>query len=107
MSEQRRDRRGIETGQVLGLPVVATAFRLGRIEQVGSPLELYNAPRNLFVAGFMGSPRMNFLKATIRSADAAGVEVAIGGGTLVRVPRDGRKGRQLRSLQPAQLCVCG
>ena len=65
-------------------------LRLGRIEQVGSPLELYNAPRNLFVAGFMGSPRMNFLKATIRSADAAGVEVAIGGGTLVRVPRDGR-----------------
>lgn len=33
----------------------------GRIEQVGSPLELYNNPRNLFVAGFLGSPRMNFL----------------------------------------------
>ncbi len=33
----------------------------GRIEQVGSPLELYRAPRNLFVAGFIGSPKMNFL----------------------------------------------
>jgi len=33
----------------------------GVIEQVGSPLELYRAPRNLFVAGFIGSPRMNFL----------------------------------------------
>lgn len=33
----------------------------GRIEQVGSPLELYNNPHNLFVAGFLGSPRMNFL----------------------------------------------
>ncbi|WP_160012056.1 ABC transporter ATP-binding protein [Rhizobium sp. 18055] len=33
----------------------------GRIEQVGSPLELYNKPDNLFVAGFIGSPRMNFV----------------------------------------------
>jgi len=33
----------------------------GRIEQVGSPLELYRNPRNLFVAGFIGSPKMNFI----------------------------------------------
>ncbi|ALA20272.1 MULTISPECIES: ABC transporter ATP-binding protein [unclassified Chelatococcus] len=33
----------------------------GRVEQVGSPLELYRNPKNLFVAGFIGSPRMNFL----------------------------------------------
>jgi multiple sugar transport system ATP-binding protein len=33
----------------------------GRIEQVGSPLELYRNPANLFVAGFIGSPRMNFI----------------------------------------------
>jgi multiple sugar transport system ATP-binding protein len=33
----------------------------GRIEQVGSPLELYQTPRNLFVAGFIGSPKMNFI----------------------------------------------
>ena len=33
----------------------------GRIEQVGSPLELYRSPRNLFVAGFIGSPKMNFI----------------------------------------------
>ncbi|MEM9222726.1 MAG: ABC transporter ATP-binding protein [Pseudomonadota bacterium] len=33
----------------------------GRIEQVGSPLELYRAPKNLFVAGFIGSPKMNLL----------------------------------------------
>ncbi|MEX5729595.1 multiple sugar transport system ATP-binding protein [Rhodovulum iodosum] len=33
----------------------------GRIEQVGSPLELYRTPKNLFVAGFIGSPKMNFL----------------------------------------------
>ncbi|MGN6767569.1 MAG: ABC transporter ATP-binding protein, partial [Rhizobiaceae bacterium] len=34
----------------------------GRIEQVGSPLDLYRSPANLFVAGFIGSPRMNLIK---------------------------------------------
>jgi len=33
----------------------------GNIEQVGSPLELYRNPKNIFVAGFIGSPKMNFL----------------------------------------------
>ena len=37
----------------------------GNIEQVGSPLELYNRPANLFVAGFIGSPKMNFIKGKI------------------------------------------
>ncbi len=36
-------------------------LRAGNIEQVGSPLELYRTPRNLFVAGFIGSPKMNFI----------------------------------------------
>ena len=35
----------------------------GRIEQIGSPMELYNRPDNLFVAGFIGSPQMNFIEA--------------------------------------------
>jgi multiple sugar transport system ATP-binding protein len=35
----------------------------GRVEQVGSPMELYNKPANLFVAGFIGSPQMNFIDA--------------------------------------------
>ncbi len=37
-------------------------LQAGVIEQVGSPLELYNAPANVFVAGFIGSPRMNFIE---------------------------------------------
>ena len=36
-------------------------LNVGRIEQVGSPLDLYHSPANLFVAGFMGSPKMNFI----------------------------------------------
>ena len=35
----------------------------GRIEQIGSPMELYNKPDNMFVAGFIGSPQMNFIEA--------------------------------------------
>ena len=37
----------------------------GELQQVASPMELYNSPQNLFVAGFIGSPGMNFLPATI------------------------------------------
>jgi multiple sugar transport system ATP-binding protein len=40
-------------------------LRAGNIEQVGSPLELYKAPRNTFVAGFIGSPKMNLLTGAI------------------------------------------
>ncbi|MET7246240.1 sn-glycerol-3-phosphate ABC transporter ATP-binding protein UgpC [Methylobacterium sp. EM32] len=43
-------------------------LRAGRIEQVGTPSELYDAPVNTFVAGFIGSPRMNFLPATVTEA---------------------------------------
>src|SRR4051812_31323708 len=44
-------------------------LKAGRIEQVGTPLELYNNPTNSFVAGFIGSPRMNFLPATVIADD--------------------------------------
>jgi ABC-type sugar transport system ATPase subunit len=51
-------------------------LRDGRIEQVGTPLELYNNPANRFVAGFIGSPRMNFIEAeTIPMIDGIGVQV--------------------------------
>lgn len=45
----------------------------GKIEQVGSPLELYHRPNNLFVAGFIGSPKMNFLKVQVSAAEGAAV----------------------------------
>jgi ABC-type sugar transport system ATPase subunit len=52
-------------------------LRAGRIEQVGTPLEVYNHPANLFVAGFIGSPRMNLLPARV----AASGQVTIGNDT--------------------------
>jgi lactose/L-arabinose transport system ATP-binding protein len=42
-------------------------LRDGRIEQVGAPLTLYDDPNNQFVAGFIGSPRMNFIPATLQN----------------------------------------
>jgi multiple sugar transport system ATP-binding protein len=49
----------------------------GRVEQIGTPLDLYDHPANLFVAGFIGSPAMNFIKGTLRrSGDDVWVEAA-------------------------------
>ena len=54
-------------------------MRDGRIEQTGSPLDLYDNPANQFVAGFIGSPAMNFLPGTLRrNAGATRVELAVG-----------------------------
>ena len=63
-------------------------LQAGRVEQVGSPLELYHHPNNIFVAGFMGSPRMNLFPATIVSSDGDGVTVRTEGGIVVTVPVD-------------------
>ncbi|TIL63232.1 ABC transporter ATP-binding protein [Mesorhizobium sp.] len=51
-------------------------MRDGRIEQVGAPLELFDRPANLFVAGFIGSPSMNLLKGVVRKGDKPIVEIA-------------------------------
>ena len=61
-------------------------LQAGVVEQAGSPLELYHHPRNLFVAGFIGSPKMNFLPATVTAADEAGATVQLPGGGSVAVP---------------------
>jgi multiple sugar transport system ATP-binding protein len=60
-------------------------LRAGRLEQFGRPLELYNSPASLFVAGFIGSPRMNFLAGKIARPDAGAVRVALEAGGEVEV----------------------
>ena len=57
----------------------------GVVEQVGSPLELYHHPRNLFVAGFIGSPTMNFLPVQVGTATPQGVTVELPGGDALQV----------------------
>ena len=72
----------------------------GRIEQVGAPLDLYNKPKNKFVAGFIGSPKMNFLDAKIVASDDGSAVIDLAGQT-VRLPR------RLGGLQPGQPVTLG
>jgi ABC-type sugar transport system ATPase subunit len=91
-------------------------LRAGRVEQVGTPLELYNRPANRFVAGFIGSPQMNFLSASIvetcgervlvRLAAAAGD----GSGTALRVHGSANAGvdsRVLIGIRPEHILLNG
>ena len=61
----------------------------GVVEQVGSPMALYHHPRNRFVAGFIGSPKMNFLAVTLTGVTPEGVAIRLPGGGERSVPVDG------------------
>jgi lactose/L-arabinose transport system ATP-binding protein len=100
--------------EAMTLATMIVVLRNGRIEQVGSPLQLYDDPDNLFVAGFIGSPKMNFLTAhrrggqlvipecdgqeiscpDLRSPLAEGAEVTVG----LRPQFMGRNGDQALEL---------
>ena len=56
----------------------------GKIEQVGTPIELYEHPDNLFVAGFIGSPKMNFIEGEIVDASSAHATVRLASGAQLR-----------------------
>jgi multiple sugar transport system ATP-binding protein len=60
----------------------------GKIEQVGAPLVLYQQPANLFVAGFIGSPKMNFLPGVVMTVDAAILRVRLSNGQIIRAEVD-------------------
>ena len=61
-------------------------LRSGVIEQVGTPLELYRNPVNTFVAGFIGSPKMNLIGAVVGEAEAGGIRLSLGGDSHLVVP---------------------
>src|SRR3546814_2496987 len=56
------------------------------VEQIGSPRELYHHPRNLVVAGFIGSPKMNLIETRVVGVDERAATVALPGGAEVAVP---------------------
>ena len=60
----------------------------GNVEQIGSPLELYNYPQNLFVAGFIGSPKMNLFTAEITAAREDAIDLRLGDGAPVSLSCD-------------------
>ncbi|ACY15645.1 ABC transporter ATP-binding protein [Haliangium ochraceum] len=66
----------------------------GHVAQVGAPLELYHFPDNLFVAGFIGSPKMNFIPCIVDEADADGAAITLSDGTRMRVPVDAARAKK-------------
>ena len=64
-------------------------FNGGRIEQVGSPHELYNNPGNLFVAGFLGAPKMNFIACEAVACGPGSVAVRLPGGAVIDIEAQG------------------
>jgi ABC-type sugar transport system ATPase subunit len=59
----------------------------GIVSQKGSPLDLYNNPNNLFVGGFIGSPKMNFISTKITSKSSDKTEVDLMGSSTISVPK--------------------
>ena len=78
----------------------------GVIEQIGAPLELYDRPRNLFVAGFIGSPAMNFIKGTIRANGRLAFEGAGGVALPLAAAPQGSDGRPaLYGVRPEHFVI--
>ena len=77
----------------------------GNVEQIGAPLELYDYPNNLFVAGFIGSPAMNFLKGKV-----AGGSFRSDDGTVLPLParRGGSDGQPVvYGIRPEHFQLAG
>ena len=80
-------------------------MKVGRIQQVGTPLEVYGRPANKFVAGFIGAPTMNFLDVTVGgdanapTVETAGLKLAVNeAGAIVLGAYQGR--RVVMGLRP-------
>jgi len=82
----------------------------GFVAQVGKPLELYHYPQNRFVAGFIGSPKMNFVSVAIEQAENDRVMVQLPNGTAFWIPVDGktvtRGDRMSLGIRPEHLIPC-
>ncbi|MGY3572041.1 maltose/maltodextrin ABC transporter ATP-binding protein MalK [Vibrio paucivorans] len=79
----------------------------GFVSQVGKPLELYHYPENRFVAGFIGSPKMNFMSVFIDEVESERVKVQVSNGTSFWIPVDGttvnRGDRMSMGVRPEHL----
>ncbi len=81
----------------------------GAVEQVGTPLELYNSPANLFVASFIGSPSMNFVEARLKDT-ASGQKAVLADGTEIELPVRSfasRSGKVTLGVRPESIVVDG
>ncbi len=67
-------------------------LRDGRVEQAGAPLDIYHRPANLFVAGFIGSPKMNFIPAKIVGVTENGAEIRFASGDTIILDKNVSEG---------------
>jgi len=80
----------------------------GRVEQIGSPLELYDRPGNLFVAQFIGSPAMNVIEGTVRRRNGAAQVEAAGGVKWPLGSAAGADGQRVAyGIRPEHLALAG
>jgi multiple sugar transport system ATP-binding protein len=80
----------------------------GRVEQIGTPMELYNSPRTKMVAGFIGSPAMNQLEGTLEVGPNGNACVRTTAGTAIAVPREwttGEPGQVTIGIRPEHLTL--
>jgi len=78
----------------------------GHVEQIGTPLELYDTPANQFVAGFIGSPAMNFLKGKVKMNGRAAFEGPNGVKLpLARAPADSNERRAIYGIRPEHFTI--
>jgi multiple sugar transport system ATP-binding protein len=78
----------------------------GIIEQIGTPLELFDRPGNLFVAQFIGSPSMNVFEGTLRSVDGSFVVQALGAHWPVERVSQGHDGQDVRyGIRPGDISI--
>jgi multiple sugar transport system ATP-binding protein len=85
-------------------------LRNGAVEQIGAPIELYARPRNQFVAGFLGTPQMNMLKAKVRPA-RYGMSLAVDAGrSTIHADVDGTKSPAdadcILGIRPEHIALC-
>ena len=82
----------------------------GYVSQVGKPLELYHYPQNRFVAGFIGSPKMNFMSVSIEQVEDERVMVQLANGKTFWIPVDGstvtQGERMSLGIRPEHLVPC-
>jgi len=73
--------------EAMTLATRMVVMQAGKIEQIGTPLELFNQPATRFVAGFLGQPPMNFIRIEAASASADGYKLTLPGNCEVRLER--------------------
>lgn len=95
--------------EAMTLATKIVVLNAGRIEQIGAPIELYRNPANLFVAGFIGSPSMNFMSGQVVATEEQQVVLRLtGGGTLRLQRRDpdiGPGDPVTLGIRPEHVCV--